>query len=65
MVILSKLVRVQNIFYILGIFFLFSTISYFAYEYLFNLSNFVKTIILFALVSASFFGADYLGVRDI
>ncbi|MEK6974636.1 MAG: hypothetical protein AABW41_05370 [Nanoarchaeota archaeon] len=59
------MVKAQYIFYVLGIIFLFSTVAYFSYQYLFNLSNTIKLIILICLIIASFFIADYLRERDI
>ena len=38
-------VKAQYIFYIIGIIFLFATVAYFSYEYLFNLSNIIKATI--------------------
>ncbi|MBS1266677.1 MAG: hypothetical protein MAG795_00645 [Candidatus Woesearchaeota archaeon] len=61
----SVMVKAQYIFYIIGIIFLFSTLAYFAYEYLFSLSNGAKTIILVCLTVISFFVADYLSERDL
>ncbi|MFH1072780.1 MAG: hypothetical protein V1743_05100 [Nanoarchaeota archaeon] len=57
--------KTQYIFYVLGIIFLFITISYFAYQYLFDLSKEVKTIVLICLVIILFFAADWLRERDI
>jgi positive regulator of sigma E activity len=59
------MVKVEYLFYIIGIIFLFATIAYFSYEYLFSLSNIVKAIILVCLVIMFFFAADYLRVRNI
>ena len=39
------MVNIQYLFYTLGIIFLFATLSYFSYQYLFSLSDWVKTII--------------------
>jgi len=38
--------KLQYLFYILGIVFLFATVSYFAYNYLFDLPDIIKTAIL-------------------
>ena len=46
--------RLQNLFYIIGIVFLFATITYFSYNYLFNLSDTIKTIILALLIIVFF-----------
>ncbi len=57
--------KAQYIFYVIGIIFLFATVAYFAYQYLFNLSNMIKTIILVCLIIVFFFLAEYLSGRDI
>ena len=57
--------KAQYIFYVIGIIFIFSTIAYFAYQYLFNLSDIVKTIILVCLVIIFFFLGDYMAGRDV
>ena len=38
--------KLQYLFYVLGIIFLFATAAYFSYNYLFNLSDGIKLIIL-------------------
>jgi len=38
--------KFQYLFYAVGIIFLFITLAYFSYQYLFNLSDGLKTIIL-------------------
>ncbi len=58
------MVRPEVIFYIIGIVFLFSTVMYFSYEFLFSLSDGIKTVILVCLIVASFFGAEVLRERD-
>ena len=55
----------QIIFYVIGVIFLFSTIVYFAYEYLYMLSDLVKTMMLTCLTIASFFLAEYFKERDL
>ena len=55
----------QHIFYVIGIIFLFATIAYFSYEYLFALSDMVKTVILICATIIFFFVADALAERDI
>ena len=55
----------QYIFYVIGIVFLFITIAYFSYEYILNLSNVLKTLILIALVIISFLIANIMERRDI
>ena len=59
------MVKAQYIFYIIGIIFLFATIAYFSYEYLFSLSDPVKAIVLVCLTIAFFFLADYMSGREI
>jgi drug/metabolite transporter (DMT)-like permease len=44
----------QYLFYIIGIVFLFATISYFAYNYLFDLSDSLKTVILILVIIVFF-----------
>jgi len=58
-------VKAQYIFYIIGIIFLFATVAYFSYEYLFSLSDIVKTIILVCLVIVFFFVADFMAEREV
>ena len=58
-------VKAQYIFYIIGIIFLFATVAYFSYEYLFNLSDIIKTIILVCLTIVFFFVADFMAERDV
>jgi len=38
--------KLEYLFYVLGIIFIFATVAYFSYNYLFNLSDGVKLIIL-------------------
>jgi positive regulator of sigma E activity len=58
-------VKAQYIFYIIGIIFLFTTVAYFTYEYLFNLSDIIKTIILVCLAVVFFFVADIMAEREV
>ena len=58
-------IKAQYIFYIIGIIFLFATVAYFSYEYLFDLSDMVKTIILVCSVIVFFFVADFMAEREI
>jgi len=57
--------RLQYLFYILGIIFLFATVSYFAYNYLFNLSDSIKTVILVLLVIIFFFLGEIMEAKEI
>ncbi|MBT3720482.1 hypothetical protein HOC29_04030 [archaeon] len=58
-------VKAQYIFYIIGIIFLFATVAYFSYEYLFNLSDIIKAIILVCLTIVFFFVADFMAEREV
>jgi hypothetical protein len=57
--------KIYHIFYVVGIIFIFSTIAYFSYQYVFNLSKEIKAIVLIALIIIMFFIADFLKERDI
>ena len=57
--------KFQNLFYTLGIIFLFATVSYFAYSYLSFLSDGIKLAILVLLIIVFFFLGEIMGERDI
>lgn len=57
--------KAQYIFYVIGIVFIFATVAYFSYQYLFGLSDIIKTVILICLIIATFFAADFMAERDI
>jgi len=57
--------KAQYIFYIIGIVFLFATVAYFSYQYLFQLANSIKAVILAFLTIIFFFIADFMAERDI
>lgn len=59
------MVNASHIFYVLGIIFLFVTISYFSYEYLFDLPNIVKAVIIGCLALIFFVFADFMAEKDI
>lgn len=59
------MVKAEYIFYTIGIIFLFATVAYFSYQYLFNLSDTIKTIILICLSVVFFFLADTMAEREI
>lgn len=59
------MVKIEYVFFILGIIFLFATVAYFSYEYLFSLSDAVKAIILVCMTIVFFFVADFMAERDI
>ena len=54
------MVKIQNVFFITGIIFLFATISYFSYQYVFGLADSIKAIILFLLTIVAFFIGVFL-----
>ncbi len=56
--------KIQNLFYVLGIIFIFITVFYFTYQYIFDLSNPIKTVILILFTIITFFVADYLREKD-
>ena len=58
-------IKAEYIFYVIGIVFVFATISYFSYEYLFDLPDIVKAVILFSASVLFFFAADFLAERGI
>ncbi|MEK6800309.1 MAG: hypothetical protein AABY10_01815 [Nanoarchaeota archaeon] len=47
--------KLQYLFYVIGIVFLFATVAYFSYNYLFNLSDGLKLVILVLLTIVFFF----------
>jgi len=55
---------IQNIFYGVGIFFLFMTIGYFINTYLDYISSGVKVILSFSIAVLLFIVADYLRRLD-
>lgn len=57
--------KLQYLFYILGIIFLFATAAYFSYNYLFSLSDTIKTIILFLLIIVFFTLGEIMWEKDI
>ena len=57
--------KLQYLFYVLGIIFLFATISYFSYNYLFNLSDMIKTIVLILLIIIFFVLGEVMEEKDI
>lgn len=42
--------KLQYLFYVLGIIFVFATVAYFSYNYLFNLPDIIKTMILILVI---------------
>lgn len=57
--------NLQYLFYVLGIVFLFATVSYFAYNYLFSLPDSIKAVILFLLVIVFFVFGEVMEESDI
>ncbi len=57
--------KLQYLFYVIGIVFLFATISYFAYNYLFDLSDGIKTVVLFLLVIVFFVVGEVFFEKDL
>jgi len=57
--------KLQYLFYILGIIFLFATVAYFSYNYLFNLPDSIKTIILCLGIIIFFVLGEVLWDKDI
>jgi len=57
--------NLQYLFYILGVIFLFATVSYFASNFLFNLSDGLKTIILVLTIIVFFALGEVMEEKDI
>lgn len=57
--------KLQYLFYVLGIIFLFATVSYFAYNYLFSLSDGIKTTILVLVIIVFFILGEVMEEADI
>ena len=57
--------KLQVIFYGIGLIFLFAAVSYFSYEYLMDLSYLAKTVILFLASIIVFTIAHLMRGRDI
>lgn len=57
--------KLQYLFYVLGIIFLFAAIAYFSYNYLFSLSDGVKSIILVLLIIVFFVFGEVMEESDI
>jgi len=57
--------KLQYLFYIIGIIFLFATVSYFAYNYLFDLPDSIKTIILLLGVIVFFVLGDVMWEQNL
>jgi hypothetical protein len=57
--------KFQYLFYTLGIIFLFATVSYFSYNYLFNLSDGIKTIILILIIIVFFVLGEVMEDKEV
>ncbi|VVB78061.1 Uncharacterised protein [uncultured archaeon] len=57
--------KLQYLFYIIGIIFLFATIAYFSYNYLFSLPDEIKTIILILGVIVFFVLGEVFWEKDL
>ena len=57
--------KLQYLFYVLGIIFLFATAAYFSYNYLFSLSDGIKTIILVLVMIVFFVLGEVLWEKEL
>jgi hypothetical protein len=57
--------KLQYLFYVIGIIFLFITAAYFSYNYLFDLSDLAKTVILLLMIIAFFFAGEVMWEKNI
>ncbi|MBI2673285.1 hypothetical protein HYX19_03425 [Candidatus Woesearchaeota archaeon] len=57
--------KIQVLFYVIGIIFLFATVSYFAYNYLFRASDMIKTVQLVLLIVVFYFFGNIMEGKDI
>jgi len=57
--------KLQYLFYIIGIIFLFATIAYFSYNYLFGLPDEIKTIILMLSIVIFFVLGEVFWEKDL
>ncbi|MFA5855943.1 MAG: hypothetical protein WC867_01180 [Candidatus Pacearchaeota archaeon] len=57
--------KLEYLFYGIGIFFLFYTVAYFAYNYLFDLSDFLKTVMLVLSVIIFFILGEVMSDKDL
>ncbi len=57
--------KIQALFYVIGMVFLFATISYFAYNYLFRASDSIKTVQLILLIIVFFVLGNIMEGKDI
>ena len=57
--------KLQYLFYILGIIFLFATVAYFSYNYLFDLPDSIKTVILLLAIIVFFFLGELMWEKNL
>jgi hypothetical protein len=57
--------KLQYLFYILGIIFLFATVTYFSYNYLFDLPDSIKTIILVLVIVVFFVLGEIMEEKEL
>ena len=57
--------KLQYLFYVLGIIFVFATVAYFSYNYLLDLSDGLKTIILVLVIIVFFALGEVMWEKDI
>lgn len=57
--------KLQYLFYILGIIFLFATVAYFSYNYLFDLPDSIKTVILVLAIIVFFVLGDVMWDKEL
>ena len=57
--------KLQYLFYTIGIIFLFSTVAYFSYNYLFDLPDQIKSVILILGVIVIFVTGEIMWEKDI
>lgn len=57
--------KFQYLFYVVGIVFLFATLSYFSYNYLFGLADLIKAVILLLLIVIFFVLGEVMEEKDI
>jgi len=56
--------KAQHIFYILGIIFLFATVTYFTHKYLYNIASSVKVFMLALIVIMFFYLGEYMKEKN-
>ncbi|HLD97074.1 MAG TPA: hypothetical protein VI934_01900 [Candidatus Nanoarchaeia archaeon] len=59
------MVKMEYVFFVLGVIFIFATVAYFSYKYVFGLADSVKAVILLLLSVVTFFIGVTLQERGI